>query len=392
MKALQSLSIVTLIALGAGCTARNTQPDIYRGNNTPQFTPTPDSFPGPASSDPILEAPGSTNSGGPTLLSPEPDLGPKARRRPPVKQVRTDPWGRPSRRKPQVQQTIRRQVRHRTLWQSNYQSSGGRPIQTVQLGIGHLRVLVLSSLRGTDPASITVIDQLAEAMTNRADLQNACTALFIRNPNPDGVALQSPYNGRGIDLTRNFPTEDWRRSADGKAGPTAGSEIETRVLIRLIDDFKPDRVVVIQNSSRGSAIYYAGPARQLARKVAESNQYQVSALPASRTGSLEQFAGQDRRLPVVLLAIDRRLNGQSAWTTHSECLKIAMTYTRSELHPDTSPGRPSPSEPVAETQSHPLPLSHINGPGADAPQKSKRLTAPRPSRRKYYELPPPGGR
>ncbi len=192
MKYYQSPTIVLLLTLCLGCTARNTQPDYY-GESSSNYTPVPQRTPNPGSSTPILEAPGSSNSGGPTLLTPEPDLGPEARRRtrPQIQPVGTDPWGRPQNRRPRVQNTVRTQVQHRTLWDSQYQSTQQRQIQTVKIGIGRTRVLVLSSLRGTDPASITVIEYLAQAMSNEADLQNDCTALSLYGIR---IPMESPNN------------------------------------------------------------------------------------------------------------------------------------------------------------------------------------------------------
>ncbi len=194
-------------------------------------------------------------------------------------------------------------------------------------------------------------------------------------------------------MTRNFPAENWRRTADGKAGPNAASEIETRVLIRLIDDFKPDRIVIVQNSASSGAVNYAGPARQLARKVAAQNGYQVTQDSAARSGSLEQFAGTDRRLSVVALSIDRRLDGKAAWSAHANSLKTALTYHDPRHQPETAypAGEESePTGPVAESKGFPLPLNIIKGSPEEKAPRSRRLEAPRPSQRKYYELPPPG--
>lgn len=393
MDTYKSRTICACLFLIAGCTARNTQTDYY-GGSPQNLSPIPQQqsdFP-PSSSAPVFEAPGTSNSDGPQLLSPEPDPGPEARRRKlPVRNVRTDPWGRPERPGPSIKNTIRQKVEHRTLWESHYQSTQRRPIQTVQIGIGRSRVMVLAGLNGQDASSISVIEQFAQTMSNQATLQNACTALFVRNPNPDGVALGSPYNGRGIDLRRNFPSDNWRTTADGKAGPNAASEIETRVLIRMIDDFKPDRIIVIQNTNAKGSIDYAGPARQLARKVAVQNGYQVSNRQAAISGSLEQFAGNDRKLPVIVVSIDRRLDGKTAWSTHTDGLVMALTAADPRLqspHYNESTEDLDPQGPVAKSKTFPLPLN-INGGGATNVPNPNRLQAPRPARRGYHELPPP---
>lgn len=404
MRKFHVTTICGLLILLSGCTARNKQTDYYRGG-APQMIPRrSNSVPqndGSNYSPPVLQAPGASGTGasetgasetgGPMLLSPEPlpDSQTRRKRQLRVQTVRSDPWGRPQNRTPRVRTTIRRQVQQQPLWRNQFQSSGRRPIQTVQIGIGNLRVLVLASLRGTDPASITVVDHLAQAMHDRAELQNSCTALLIRNPNPDGLAKRSPYNGRGIDLNRNFPANNWRRTADATAGPKAASETETRMIVRTIDDFKPDRIIIIQVSKSGNAVHYAGPARQLARKIAAENGFRDVKKIAERPGSPASFIGGDRRLPLISILVDRQLDGRSAWNANAPGLIAALTNERPlSLEATENEQSPQKLHPVAKNKSYSLPLNSIGGTGR-ANENSRRLVAPRPDRRGFFELPPP---
>lgn len=67
--------------------------------------------------------------------------------------------------------------------------------------------------------------------------------IAVRNLNPDGYALGTRLNGRGVDLNRNFAA-GWR--AVGVAGdpqypgPAPFSEPETRLARRLIRTLRPD--------------------------------------------------------------------------------------------------------------------------------------------------------
>lgn len=152
----------------------------------------------------------------------------------------------PARELERVVAPVRPVLRHATTVLG--QSSDGRPIVArTSNGVpngwdaraGGPLVLVFGCIHGDECAGIEAA---------RRSLELGCPApgdglVVVPNLNPDGLALGTRLNGRGVDLNRNFGF-DWR--SGGVAGdpeypgPHPFSEPETRIARQLIRALRPD--------------------------------------------------------------------------------------------------------------------------------------------------------
>lgn len=115
----------------------------------------------------------------------------------------------------------------------------GRPITAIHRGApAGTVVLVVGDIHGDEAAGIAVVEAL-----ETADLPDGVDLWLVPAMNPDGVARQQRQNAHRVDLNRNFPSS-WAPLGDPGdweyAGPSAASEPETRAMVDLIDDVRPE--------------------------------------------------------------------------------------------------------------------------------------------------------
>jgi protein MpaA len=107
-----------------------------------------------------------------------------------------------------------------------------------RLGQTVTTVLVVGQIHGDESAGIAVIRYLRTL----PPLSNT-RMILVNTINPDGHAARTRQNARGVDLNRNYPT-NWRRVGSPfyvfYPGPTPGSERETRAVMNLVREYKPE--------------------------------------------------------------------------------------------------------------------------------------------------------
>ncbi|MEO0525976.1 MAG: M14 metallopeptidase family protein [Bacteroidota bacterium] len=105
----------------------------------------------------------------------------------------------------------------------------GRPIEIIRLGQGRLKILMWSQMHGnestTTKAVLDCIHYLNEPTPESKFILENCSICIIPILNPDGAAAYTRINANGIDLNRD--AQNLR-------------EPESRILRKVLDDFKPD--------------------------------------------------------------------------------------------------------------------------------------------------------
>jgi murein peptide amidase A len=149
-------------------------------------------------------------------------------------------------------------------------SAQGRRIGLRQYGDPALagEVLVFGCIHGDECAA----SEVRPHMPNSGCPDSASDVYFVPNLNPDGLALGTRLNGRGVDLNRNFPS-DWRpigRRGDSQhSGPRPFSEPETRLAARIVRSLEPEVTIWFHQHSASRPLVRAwgdstAPAREFA--------------------------------------------------------------------------------------------------------------------------------
>ena len=115
------------------------------------------------------------------------------------------------------------------------------------------QILIMGSIHGDESLSTVLLSECLRSIQAH-ELKSS----IILAANPDGVLAGTRCNARGVDLNRNYPTNNWSpdpvyyRNRPGtpqnialSPGDMAGSETETKGLIKLIHEIKPKLIISI---------------------------------------------------------------------------------------------------------------------------------------------------
>lgn len=165
-------------------------------------------------------------------------------------------------------------------------------------GIDFKNILVIGVFHGDEPQGKFLIEEYLKLSPN-------CPLLFIPCLNPDGMQYDSRTNSNGVDLNRNFPTGNWELTEKNEfyGGSCPASEIETKFLIEVIEEYKPNLILTLHAPFK--VVNYDGPADEIAQKIAEIINYPVEeSIGYPTRGSFGTYCGVEKCIPTITLELD----------------------------------------------------------------------------------------
>lgn len=229
-------------------------------------------------------------------------------------------------------------------------------------------ILIIGVIHGDEPQGKFLIENYLEnqvpqpprPLGERAEFQNEARVseirvrgnstnrlLFIPCLNPDGMALKTRQNANGVDLNRNFSTKNWGlsdplrhceeqsdaaiqekndpKNSDFFGGENSSSEIETRFVEEILEEFSPDLILTLHAPFK--VVNYDGPASEVAQKISEIINYPVqSDIGYPTPGSFGTYAGVERNIPTITLELDEEVKVETLVEPINKIFDYLVSY------------------------------------------------------------------
>ena len=190
---------------------------------------------------------------------------------------------------------------------------------------GDKYLYLLAGTHGDEVEGVYVLQQLFDWLKDDHTIKEL-PIIVVPILNPDGYRAQSRVNSQGVDLNRNYPTDDW--SADytqEKYNPGSGplSEPENIYLDKLFRKFKPG--FILSFHSWKPVLNYNNDAQDVAEYLASYNMYPIAGdIGYPTPGSLGTYAPQKYQAPVLTFecpVLKEELTLQQIWQDNEKGLK-----------------------------------------------------------------------
>lgn len=163
-------------------------------------------------------------------------------------------------------------------------------------------VLIIGCFHGDEPQGKFLIEEYLKITPNTS-------ICFIPCLNKYGYENKVRTNKNGVDLNRNFPTENWERSEKNNffGGDEPASEDETKFVINLVEELKPKLILTLHAPYK--IVNYDGDGAEISEKISRIIGYPVEpSIGYPTPGSFGTWAGVERKIPTITLELDEGVN------------------------------------------------------------------------------------
>jgi protein MpaA len=197
-----------------------------------------------------------------------------------------------------------------------------KSIKAVVFEGGNGCVLILGGIHGDEPASARLVTQLVSHLENHPEDGAGRRVVLIPRANPDGLAAGTRANAHGVDLNRNFPTDNFKPCS--RYGRAPLSEPEAQALAAAIARYSPSCVVSVHGPLNCIDADGGAASDRLARAMAAVSPLAIRDLPCL-PGSLGTYCGRKLGLKMITYELDRKRAPNARYLTpHIRPLLVAI--------------------------------------------------------------------
>jgi protein MpaA len=223
-------------------------------------------------------------------------------------------------------------------------SLAGRPIEAYTFGVGEKEYLIVAGIHGGyEWNTVALANELITHINDSPGvIPSDVTLYIIRNMNPDGEARDHGVDGRvnnnGVDLNRNFPSDNWTDDWDRDGcwiyrpttgGRSGGSEPETRAVTSFIRSREIEAVISYHSAALGvfpGGVPWTEPSKELARALSKATGYPYPPIDTGceYTGTLADWAVENG----VGAAVDMELSNHrdTDFEENLKALKVFLNF------------------------------------------------------------------
>lgn len=201
-------------------------------------------------------------------------------------------------------------------WTALAKSSGQRDIQSVVIGKGGFRTLLVGSIAGNDKVAVQLTERLAKHVYENQIVLGGIQLTVVRNLNPDGEAINESNTDHGVYLNRQFPKRPNQTTGLG-AFPA-----EIQYLLKEIQRQQPQRVIHVRTIDREQGVVACSSgAKDVGGDLSNWLGFALLELPGrSVPGTLERYLSESAQCDVVTFAMPSAVSGDDAWDLYSDAL------------------------------------------------------------------------
>lgn len=165
-------------------------------------------------------------------------------------------------------------------------------------------VLIIGCFHGDEPQGEYLIERYL-------DKKPDTNIVFIPCLNKYGTKNGIRTNENGVDLNRNFPTQNWKKTERNEffGGEEPASEIETRFVMETVEKYKPRLILTLHAPYK--IVNYDGDALVAANAISKIIGYPVEeSIGYPTPGSFGTWAGVEKGIPTITLELDEEVEVQ----------------------------------------------------------------------------------